>query len=56
MICENCGKEHDGTYATGRFCCQECARSFASKNTTGQLKKGTIYLLAIILSLYIKIQ
>jgi len=40
MICENCGKEHDGTYATGRFCCQECARSFASKNTTGQLKKA----------------
>ena len=32
MICENCGKEHDGSYGSGRFCCKECARSFATKN------------------------
>lgn len=40
MICENCGKEHDGTYGSGRFCSKECARSYSSKNTTGLLKKA----------------
>jgi len=32
MKCENCGKEHDGSYGSGRFCCKECARSFSTKN------------------------
>ena len=32
MICENCGKEHDGSYGSGRFCCKTCARSFSTKN------------------------
>lgn len=32
MICENCGKEHDGSYGSGRFCCKKCARSFSTKN------------------------
>lgn len=32
MKCENCGNEHDGTYATGRFCSQHCSKSFSSKN------------------------
>lgn len=33
MKCENCGKEHNGSYGSGRFCCQTCARSFStSKN------------------------
>ena len=27
MICENCNKEHEGTYASGRF----CSKSFSSK-------------------------
>ena len=31
-ICENCGKEHDGSYGSGRFCSEKCARSFPSKN------------------------
>lgn len=31
MICENCGKEHDGSYGSGRFCSCKCARSFSSK-------------------------
>lgn len=30
MLCEKCNKEHDGSYGSGRFCCQSCARSFAS--------------------------
>lgn len=29
MNCENCGKEHDGSYGSGRFCCETCARSFS---------------------------
>ena len=24
-ICERCGKEHDGTFGSGRFCCMTCA-------------------------------
>lgn len=31
MICENCGKEHDGSYGSGRFCSCKCARSFSAK-------------------------
>lgn len=31
MLCENCGKEHDGSYGSGRFCCKECAKSFSTK-------------------------
>jgi len=40
MICENCGKEHNGSYGSGRFCCKECARSFSTKQTQGQLKEA----------------
>lgn len=25
MICERCGKEHDGSYGSGRFCGKECS-------------------------------
>lgn len=42
--CENpdCGKEHDGSYGSGRFCCIECRRHYSSKigNQT-QIKNGT---------------
>lgn len=31
MICEKCSKYHNGNYGSGRFCSEECARSFASK-------------------------
>ena len=31
-ICENCGKEHDGSYGSGRFCCDKCSRSFSGKH------------------------
>lgn len=39
MICENCGKEHDGSYGSGRFCCKECARSFSTKKDHTNQKK-----------------
>lgn len=31
MICENCNKEHDGSYGSGRFCSSKCARAFSTK-------------------------
>lgn len=31
MICENCNKEHDGSYASGRFCSSKCARGYSTK-------------------------
>lgn len=31
MICENCMKEHNGSYGSGRFCSCKCARCFSSK-------------------------
>lgn len=31
MKCENCEKEHDGTYGSGRFCSTKCARGFSTK-------------------------
>lgn len=40
MKCENCGKEHDGSYGSGRFCSKQCARSFSTKNETNQLKEA----------------
>lgn len=27
--CEACGKEHDGSYGSGRFCCKSCYKSFS---------------------------
>ena len=39
MICENCGKEHDGSYGSGRFCCKECAKSFSTKKDNSSLLK-----------------
>ena len=29
MICEKCGKEHDGSYGSGRFCSVACVRRYA---------------------------
>lgn len=31
MKCENCGKEHDGSYGTGRFCSDHCRRVWIGK-------------------------
>ena len=28
MICENCGKEHDGSYGSGRFCSKICCSTY----------------------------
>ncbi len=39
MICENCSKDHEGLYATGRFCSQQCARSFSTKSKRKEINK-----------------
>ncbi|RLD64349.1 MAG: hypothetical protein DRJ01_01190 [Bacteroidetes bacterium] len=31
MLCENCEKEHDGSYGSGRFCSARCARGFSTR-------------------------
>ena len=40
-ICENCGKEHDGSYGSGRFCSHSCQASFTNKNR-GKRNQETI--------------
>lgn len=39
MICEYCNSEHDGLYGSGRFCCERCARGFASKKKRKEINK-----------------
>lgn len=44
MNCENCGKEHDGSYGSGRFCCEHCRRQWCGKqklNKTNNLPNNT---------------
>lgn len=40
MKCENCGKEHDGSYGSGRFCSDHCRRVYSGKrvNVNGKHK------------------
>lgn len=39
MKCENCNLEHDGTYGSGRFCSNKCARGFSTKNKRNEINK-----------------
>jgi hypothetical protein len=39
MICEYCSKEHDGTYGSGRFCSEKCARGFSSRNKREEINR-----------------
>ena len=32
--CENCGKEHDGSFGSGRFCCKACANTRSHSEET----------------------
>ena len=45
MKCEFCGKEHDGSYGSGRFCCQSCASKYSQVNpiTLDRLENGEYY-------------
>jgi ribulose bisphosphate carboxylase small subunit len=39
LICENCKCIHDGTYGSGRFCSQKCAKTFSTRKSINQLKE-----------------
>ena len=41
MKCEKCGKEHDGSYGSGRFCSTKCARGFSSSNRSLESRQKT---------------
>lgn len=38
-ICESCGKEHDGSYASGRFCSSSCSRTYSSRIRRAEINK-----------------
>lgn len=37
--CEYCNKQHDGSFATGRFCNSKCAHGFSTKNKRKEINK-----------------
>jgi hypothetical protein len=37
--CENCNTEHDGSYATGRFCSITCSKGFSTKAKRAEINK-----------------
>jgi hypothetical protein len=37
--CENCQKEHEGTYGSGRFCSAKCARGFSTKGKRKEINE-----------------
>lgn len=39
MICEYCKKEHDGSYGSGRFCSEHCAKGFSTKDRREEINK-----------------
>ena len=39
MHCENCEKEHDSSYGSGRFCSCKCARGFSTKAKRQEINK-----------------
>lgn len=39
MKCDNCNKEHNGEYGSGRFCSSRCARGFSTKLKRKEINK-----------------
>lgn len=39
MNCENCSIEHDGSFASGRFCSRKCSRGFSTKAKRQEINK-----------------
>ena len=37
-ICEQCGKEHEGTFGSGRFCCRSCSNKWVALNQSPEAK------------------
>lgn len=38
--CEYCGKDHDGSYGSGRFCSKSCAKGFSTKLKRKEINQG----------------
>lgn len=43
-ICEFCGKEHDGSYGSGRFCCKSCRSKWSGQKTKESFEKNFVYI------------
>lgn len=43
-ICEFCGKEHNGSYGTGRFCNRSCRSKWAGQKTKESFEKNFVYI------------
>lgn len=39
MKCENCNREYDGSYGSGRFCSVKCARGFSTKGKRKEINE-----------------
>jgi hypothetical protein len=39
MKCEYCNQQHDGTYASGRFCSSQCSRGFSTKSKRAEINE-----------------
>lgn len=39
MICEYCNKTHDGSYGSGRFCNEKCARGYSTRSKRKEINK-----------------
>lgn len=37
-ICEQCGKEHEGTFGSGRFCCRNCSNKWVALHQSEEAK------------------
>lgn len=42
MICEQCGKEHDGTFGSGRFCCRSCSNKWVALHQSDEAKSKKV--------------
>lgn len=39
FVCGTCEKEHDGSYGSGRFCSNKCARAFSTLKNRAEINK-----------------
>ena len=37
-VCEQCGKEHDGKFGSGRFCCRSCSNKWVALHQSPEAK------------------
>ena len=38
LLCEQCGKEHDGTFGSGRFCSRSCSNKWVALHQSPEAK------------------